>query len=117
MNNNNDMDLRFANAEGKHERLCKMLGRAMNTERRKAEDFLLSYGVSIQDVDKESVRQNDKMFWDYCSWENETKRIADIGEQIEDMNSQIRKLREEDISLRKTDENDDENEDDWDMEM
>lgn len=83
---------RLADAKGKRERLISTLNRHTATLEKKEREFEKTYKLKPEFCSEESLRGNDKAFWDFYSIKSKMNDILSVTKRIQESEERIQSL-------------------------
>ena len=86
---------RLADAKGKRERLISTLNRHTAALEKKEREFEKNYKLKPELCSEESLRGNDKAFWDYYSIKSKNSDILSVNKRIQEAEERIQALQAE----------------------
>lgn len=84
---------RLADAKGKRERLISTLNRHISALEKKEREFEKTYKLKPELCSEESLRGNDKAFWDFFSIKSKKSDILSVNKRIQEAEERIRRSR------------------------
>ena len=86
---------RLADAKGKRERLISTLNRHISALEKKEREFEKTYKLKPELCSEESLRGNDKAFWDFFSIKSKKSDILSVNKRIQEAEERIQALQAE----------------------
>ena len=86
---------RLADAKGKRERLISTLNRHISALEKKEREFEKTYKLKPELCSEESLRGNDKAFWDFYSIKSKNSDILSVNKRIQEAEERIQALQAE----------------------
>ena len=86
---------RLVDANGKRERLISTLNRHISALEKKEREFEKNYKLNPDLCSEESLRGNDKAFWDFYSIKSKKSDILSVNKRIQEAEERIQALQAE----------------------